>query len=122
MHCDLYCHRGSLKINAPLEACLSSLAACEIATARYHAKKLGVDLQEIKFVRVEGSVDVRGFAGDPNVSPQFTSIVLEAEVRSSSSEEEIEKLKEAAHKCCPVYVSLSNAGIPIQSTWRKVEW
>jgi putative redox protein len=46
--------------------------------------------------------------------------VMNVHVETSVSEEKLEELHQMVQKRCPVFSSFIRAGIPIQSTWTKM--
>jgi putative redox protein len=109
---------GADKGQDPLSNLLASLAGCENVIANMVAKEIDFDLQGIDF-RVTGELDPRGLMGQADVKPYFYDVSIEAEVKTSESEDRIEELKQMTDARCPVYTTLEAAGIPIRAEWNK---
>ncbi|MBM7650241.1 putative OsmC-like protein [Bacillus ectoiniformans] len=104
----------------PLQAVLSSLAACENVTARVTAKEMDFDLQDFS-VEVQGTFDPRGFMGVPDVCPYFESVTVEVTVTTNESEDRLQELKENVESRCPVYTMMKAAGVQMNDTWKKAD-
>jgi len=78
----------------PVELFLASLASCFVCTLRIHARRLGIELDEVS-VRVEGSFDMLGFLDVEDAPRGFTKIKLVAKV-SSKQCEDLDKLIDLA--------------------------
>lgn len=102
----------------PLQSVLGSLAACENVTARFVAREMKFDLQDLSF-NISGQFDPRGFMGDASVRPYFESITVESTITTSESEERINELKEKVEARCPVYTMLKAANVEMNDTWTK---
>jgi putative redox protein len=102
----------------PLQAVLGALAACENVTARFVAREMNFDLQDLTF-KIKGQFDPRGFMGDPNVRPYFETITIEATVATSETEDRIKELQEKVEARCPVYTLLKAANVQIDDQWLK---
>lgn len=102
----------------PLQSVLGSLAACENVTARFVAREMDFDLQDISFT-MKGQFDPRGFMGDPTVRPYFESVTIEAVVTTSESDERVKELQHKVEARCPVYTMLKAADVQLHDTWKK---
>ncbi|WP_419881378.1 OsmC family protein [Peribacillus sp. B-H-3] len=102
----------------PLQTLLSALSGCENIVANVVAREMEFDLQGIDF-DIKAVLDRRGFMGDPNVKPYFQSVNIEAKVKTSEPQERIDELQRITDSRCPIYATLSAAGIPIETNWTK---
>lgn len=102
----------------PLSAFLSSLIACENVMAQLIAQEMKFDLQGISF-DVEGTLDLAGLMGDPNVKLYFQQVTVKAVIETSETQERIDELRNAVDQRCPVFRTMKDAGIPIQNQWTK---
>src|SRR5579885_166355 len=92
----------------PVELVLAALGACQEITYRLFAEALGIRLDHVS-VKVEGRLDLRGFLGvEDGVRPGFRDIRATVEIDSPASVEEIERLKAAVDRHCPVLDILRN--------------
>ncbi|MFC4737279.1 OsmC family protein [Bacillus daqingensis] len=109
---------GADKGQDPLSNLLASLAGCENVIANMVAKEMDFDLQGIDF-RVTGELDPRGLMGQADIKPYFYDVAIEADVKTSETDERIEELRQKTDARCPVYTTLEAAGIPIRAEWKK---
>lgn len=102
----------------PLQAVLGALAACENVTARFVAREMNLNLQDLSF-KIKGQFDPRGFMGDPTVRPYFETISVEAIIATSESEDRVKELQKKVEARCPVYTMLKAAGVELTDEWVK---
>ncbi|OIJ12291.1 osmotically inducible protein C [Anaerobacillus arseniciselenatis] len=102
----------------PLQSVLGALAACENVTARFIAREMNFDLQDISF-KIKGEFDPKGFMGDPSVRPYFETVTVEATVTTSESDDRIKEMQEKVEARCPVYTMLKAANVELNDTWTK---
>jgi uncharacterized OsmC-like protein len=86
----------------PSEMVLAALAACHEVTYRLYAEAMEIDLKNIA-VSVTGVSDARGFfdVGD-GIPAGFSEIYGVIKIESDASEADIERLREAVNRHCPV--------------------
>jgi len=83
------------------------------------AEKIKFDLQGLE-AYAEGVLDVRGRKGEANVPVHFSSVRLHVKIKTTESDERVERLIELAEKYCPVQ-SLIRAAVPdFTVTWERV--
>ena len=86
----------------PSELLLAALAACHEVTYRLYADAMGIDLKSVA-VSCTGVSDARGFFDvEEGVAAGFSEIYGEIEIESDASDEDIERLREAVNRHCPV--------------------
>ncbi len=102
----------------PLQSVLGALAACENVTARFIAREMNFDLQDITF-KIKGEFDPKGFMGDPSVRPYFETVTVEAMVTTSENDDRIKEMQEKVEARCPVYTMLKAANVELNDTWTK---
>ena len=86
----------------PSEILLAALAACHEVTYRLYADAMDIDLKDIA-VSVTGVSDARGFfdVGE-GVAAGFSEIYGEISIDSDASDTDLERLREAVNRHCPV--------------------
>lgn len=96
-------HMGSTdKGPRPSEVVLVALAACHEVTYRLYAEAMDIDLQDIA-VSVTGVSDAKGFFNLDETTPAgFSEIYGEIKIESDASDEDIERLRDAVNRHCPV--------------------
>jgi len=86
----------------PSEVVLVALAACHEVTYRLYAEAMDIDLKDIA-VSVTGVSDARGFFNlDETTAAGFSEIYGEIKIESDASNEDIERLRVAVNRHCPV--------------------
>jgi putative redox protein len=86
----------------PSEYVLAALAACHEVTYRLYADALDIDLQDVA-VSVTGKSDARGFFDlNEEVAAGFSEVVGTIEVVSDASDDDLERLRLAVNRHCPV--------------------
>ncbi|PJK30848.1 OsmC family protein [Minwuia thermotolerans] len=92
----------------PVELVLAALGTCQEITYRAFASALGIPLEEVS-VELEGELDLRGFfAVDDGVPAGYRTIRGTVHLKSSASQEELEKLRQAVNAHCPVLDTLTS--------------
>jgi putative redox protein len=83
------------------------------------AEKIKFDLQDLEAF-AEGVLDIRGRKGEANVPVHFSSVRLHVKIRSTESDDRVQRLIELAEKYCPVQ-SLIRAAVPdFEVTWERL--
>jgi uncharacterized OsmC-like protein len=86
----------------PSEVVLMALAACHEVTYRLYAEAMDIDLQDIS-VSVTGVSDAKGFFNLDKTTPAgFSEIYGEIKLQSDASDEDIDRLRIAVNRHCPV--------------------
>ena len=94
----------------PGDMLCAALAACQDSALRMVANLMGVELLKLE-VRVTATVDVRGtMAIDSNVPVGFQAMSCEVrmKVKEGTEPKQLERLQEAAKKCCVVQQTLKS--------------
>ncbi|KRG15323.1 OsmC family protein [Lederbergia galactosidilytica] len=104
----------------PVEFVLAGLTGCTSVMIALIAKEqnftfAGVDFQNI------GEIDLQGLKGVKGVSPHFQSVTFDVIIKTNESAERLQALKAEVEKRCPVMNLLLDAGVPVQSNWKKAE-
>jgi len=86
----------------PSEYVLAALAACHEVTYRLYADAMDIDLKYIA-VSVTGKSDARGFFGlDDEIPAGFSEVVGAIDIESDASDDDLERLRLAVNRHCPV--------------------
>ena len=86
----------------PSEILLAALATCHEVTYRLYADAMDIDLQSVA-VSVTGVSDARGFfAVEEGIPAGFSEIYGSIEIESDASDADLERLREAVNRHCPV--------------------
>ena len=91
----------------PSEYVLAALAACHEVTYRLHADALGIPLDSVS-VSVTGHSDAKGFFRlDENTRAGFSKITGVIRIRSSATDDDLQRLKLSVNSGCPVLDDLT---------------
>ena len=83
------------------------------------AEKIKFDLRDLEAF-AEGILDIRGRKGEANVPVHFSSVRLHVKIKTTESDERVQRLIELAEKYCPVQ-SLIRAAVPdFEVTWERI--
>lgn len=85
---------------SPTAVILATIAGCICIVARYHAKKKGIEIEDME-IDVSGEFDPRGFLGE-DVKPGFQKITINVRIKSPNSEEEIKNFIKFVEDHCPI--------------------
>jgi len=86
----------------PSEYVLAALAACHEVTYRLYADAMDIDLKSIS-VSVTGVSDAKGFFNlDDDTPAGFSEIYGDIMIESDASDDDIERLRVAVNRHCPV--------------------
>jgi len=86
----------------PSELVLAALAACHEVTYRLYADAMGITLDRVA-VSVTGVSDAKGFFSVDEETPAgFSEITGTIAIESSASDDDIERLRQAVNRHCPV--------------------
>lgn len=97
----------------PVELILAALGTCQEITYRAYATALGIPLDQIS-VELTGTIDLKGFfAVDDAVRPGYQGISGTVHLRSSASDQELQRLRDIVNAHCPVLDIISNP-VPVQ--------
>ena len=107
------------EVDEPLEGIVACMCTCEIHTAEFFAKKLGINLKGFEIKNVEADYDIRNFSDSPNSPNRFTQIRMEVLLDTDASDEQINELKEKVHGHCPIYRMIAGSGVEIKDTWTR---
>lgn len=92
----------------PMEAQLTAFGSCLTIVAAAFAKDHQIDLQEF-WLELEGDIDTDGFFfGKPGVRNGFQEIRVIPHLKTSSSNEDVDKFMEFIESRCPVSDNLAN--------------
>lgn len=97
----------------PSELLLAALAACHEVTYRLYADAMDIDLKSVA-VSVTGVSDARGFFNvEEGIAAGFSEVYGEIKVESDASDEDLERLREAVNRHCPVLDDLRKP-VPVE--------
>ncbi|MCJ7813992.1 MAG: OsmC family protein [Candidatus Atribacteria bacterium] len=93
----------------PAELSLQALGGCILFAYLYAAKKLRVDIEDLK-VEVEGEVVPGGWTDEQNIERTgFKQVKFAVQVKTKHPEETIKKVHQLAKKVSPMFDNFSHA-------------
>lgn len=100
----------------PVEYVLAGLTSCTSVMIGLIAKELDFSYSNVSFQN-KGTLDLRGLAGDPNVSPHFQTVSYEVQITTDEDDEKLHALIDAVEKRCPVLNLIKDAGVKVSANW-----
>ncbi|MBO0995368.1 OsmC family protein [Bacillus sp. SD088] len=104
----------------PVEFVLAGLSGCTSVMIALIAKEQNFSFDGVDFKNI-GEIDLQGLKGVAGVSPHFQSVTFDVIVKTNENDERLQALKKEVEKRCPVMNLLLDAGVPVQSTWKRAE-
>lgn len=101
---------------SPLESMLSSYLGCTNVIANMIAEEMGITIDRMS-LSLAGYFDTRGVFNKASVTVPFPRITLKVDLVTDADEEQVERLRLALAKRCPVSVILRQAGCRIEEEW-----
>lgn len=99
----------------PVELVLAALGTCQEIVYATYASILGIPVEAVA-VKVEGSLDPRGFFGVAEVPAGFREVSFTVDVESSASPEEISRLIRVVNEHCPV-LDILQRPLPVSGSY-----
>ncbi len=100
----------------PAELSLQALGGCILFAYLYAAKKLRVDIEDLK-VEVEGEVVPGGWTDEQNIERAgFKQVKFAVQVKTKHPEETIKKVQQLAKKVSPMFDNFSHA-VKVEDTF-----
>lgn len=103
----------------PVEYVLAGLTSCTSVMISLIAKEQNFAYSAVNFSN-NGTLDLRGISGDPDVSAHFQTVSYEVEITTEESDEKLADLIDAVEKRCPVLNLLKDAGVEVNAQWKKI--
>lgn len=100
----------------PTETLMSSLIGCTNVISNKIAKKMGIEIARMD-IALTAEFDRRGTMLMEEVEQPFSDIVMDIEVTTEASTDQIEALRIDLEKFCPIAKVFRGAGIKITENW-----
>lgn len=100
----------------PMEYVLGSYIGCASVMLNIIAKEYGLTYSGAEF-HIEGTLDIRGLEGAPDISPYFNKVFGTVRVTTNASDEALQRVVSQVEKRCPVYTMLVAAGVETDIQW-----
>ena len=101
---------------SPTETLMASLIGCTNVIAKRIAHGMGVEMGEMK-VALGAQFDRRGTMLAEEVEQPFSDIVLDIEVATNATPEQLEAIKADLRKFCPIAKVIRGSGVSITENW-----
>lgn len=101
----------------PEEILLGSALSCLLLTIYYTAKEKNVEIEEAHGY-IEGTMDPKGFQGDPNIPPGLLEVNYEVTVKSK--DDRIVEVLELSEKRCPLKDTLTRK-VKVNIKWNLLK-
>jgi len=100
----------------PTETLMSSLIGCTNVISNKIAKKMGVTFGRMD-IALTAKFDRRGTMLEEDLDHPFSDIVLDIEVETDATPEQLQAIRTDLEKFCPVAKVMRGSGITITETW-----
>lgn len=101
----------------PLEYVLGGFQGCLAVVLNTVSGELGYELHGVE-ITTSGTLDLRGFAGIPGVSPQFQKVDGEVHLRGDLTEAQFTRLIDETERRCPAYNLFKDSGVTPELRWQ----
>ena len=109
--------RGGTNLGfTPTETLMASLIGCTHVVTQRIAENMGVEIASMN-VDSTAKFDRRGAALEEEIEYPFSDIVLEIQITTRASHQEIEKIKSDLEKYCPIAKLFRNGGVSVIENW-----
>lgn len=99
----------------PVELVLAALGTCQEIVYATYARLLDIPIESVS-VRVEGTLDPRGFFGLADVPAGFSHVSYAVDIQSEASAQEIRRLIATANAHCPV-LDILRQPLPVEGRY-----
>lgn len=109
--------RGGTNLGlTPTETLMSSLIGCTNVISQRIAQGMGVEMGEMK-ISLSADFNRLGAMLQEEIETPFSNIVLDIEVATNATPEQLETIKTDLAKYCPVAKVMRGSGITITENW-----
>ena len=100
----------------PTETLMASLIGCTNVISKRIAHKIGIELGEMD-IQLSAKFDRRGTMLEEEIDVPFSEVIMDIEVDTNATEEQINMLKIDLAKFCPIAKVLRGGGVNIIENW-----
>lgn len=110
--------RGGTNLGlTPTETLMSSLIGCTNVISKRIAHGMGVEMGEMK-VSLSADFNRLGTMLQEEIEEPFSNIVMDIEVATNATPEQLEAIKTDLEKYCPIAKVMRGSGITITENWK----
>ncbi len=103
----------------PTETLMSSLIGCTNVISKRIASRLGIELGEMK-INLTADFNRLGTMLQDEIDAPFSNIVMDIEVATNATPDQMEAIKSDLAKFCPIAKVMRGSGISITENWTTV--
>ena len=100
----------------PTETLMASLIGCTNVISKRIAHKMGIELGEMD-IQLSAKFDRRGTMLEEEIDLPFSSVMMDIEIDTDATEEQMTALKKDLAKFCPIAKVLRGSGVKITENW-----
>ena len=100
----------------PTETLMASLIGCTNVISKRIAHKMGIELGEMD-IQLSAKFDRRGTMLEEEIDVPFSEVIMDIEIDTDATEEQINMLKIDLAKFCPIAKVLRGSGVNIIENW-----
>ena len=101
---------------SPTETLMASLIGCTNVIAKKIAHKMGFEMGEMN-IGLTANFDRRGVTLSEEVERPFSNIVMDIEVATNASPDQLADMQEDLARFCPVAKVIRGSGVSITENW-----
>ncbi|MEM7043274.1 MAG: OsmC family protein [Pseudomonadota bacterium] len=107
---------GTNQAPSPTETLMSSLIGCTNVITQKIAHKMGVEINAMD-IRVSVNFDRRGVILEEEVERPFSDLVMDIDITTDATDEQMSAIKSDLAKFCPVAKVFRGSGINVTENW-----
>ena len=100
----------------PTETLMASLIGCTNVISKRIAHKMGIELGEMD-IQLRAKFDRRGTMLEEEIDVPFSSVIMDIEIDTDATGEQMTALKKDLAKFCPIAKVLRGSGVKITENW-----
>ena len=100
----------------PTETLMASLIGCTNVISKRIAHKMGIELGEMD-IQLSAKFDRRGTMLEEEIDVPFSSVIMDIEIDTDATGDQITALKKDLAKFCPIAKVLRGSGVKITENW-----
>ena len=100
----------------PTETLMASLIGCTNVISKRIAHKMGIELGEMD-IQLSAKFDRRGTMLEEEIDVPFSSVIMDIEIDTDATGEQMTALKKDLAKFCPIAKVLRGSGVKITENW-----
>ena len=110
---------GTNQAPSPTETLMASLIGCTNVITQKIAHKRGVEIEAMD-IRLRAQFDRRGVLLDEEIEQPFSDLVMDIDITTSATNDEMDAIKADLAKFCPVAKVFRGSGIGVTENWNVI--